>query len=92
MGLQNGQATESKLPLLEIEDSMSKSDQIDKNLKCSEEDRQELKKEFRQNKNENLDNYFNIARATGEKLQQMSDKAETTDKEREKTLWKIWRK
>ena len=86
MGLQNGHATESKLPLLEIEDSMSKSDQIDKNLKCSEEDRQELKKEFRQNKNENLDNYFNIARATGEKLQQMSDKAETTDKEREKTL------
>ena len=92
MGLQNGQAAESKLPLLEIEESMSKLDQIDKNLKCSKEDRQELKKEFRHNKNENLDNYFNIARATEEKLQQMSDKTETTDKEREKTSRKIWRK
>ena len=54
--------------------------------------RQMLKKEIRYNKNENLDNCFNLARATEEKLQQMSDKVETTDKEREKnikrTCWK----
>ena len=62
---------------------MSKLDQIDKKLKCSEEDRQKLKKEFRHNKNENLNNYFNLARATEEKLQQMANKVETTDKEGE---------
>ena len=68
VGLQkNGQAAGSKLPLLELEDSMSKLDQIDKKLKCSEEDRQELKKELQQNKNENLDNYINLARATEKK-------------------------
>ena len=58
---------------------MAKLEQIDKKLKCSEEDRQMLKKEIRYNKNESLDNCFNLARATEEKLQQMSDKAEATD-------------
>ena len=48
------------------------------------EDRQELKKELRHNKNENLDNYFDLARATEEKLQEMANKIKTTDKEREK--------
>ena len=33
----------------------------------------------------NLDNYFNLARATVEKMQQMADKVQTTDKEREKS-------
>ena len=47
-----------------------------------------LKKEIRYNKNENLDNCFNPARATEEKLQQMSDKVEATDKEREKYIKK----
>ena len=42
VGQQNGQATESKLPLVELEDMMSELDQVDKKLKCSEEDRQEL--------------------------------------------------
>ena len=35
---------------------MTKLNEIDKKLKCSEEDRLELKKEIRHNKNENLDN------------------------------------
>ena len=43
-----------------------------------------LKKEIRYYKNENLDNCFNLARTTEEKLQRMSDKIEATDKEREK--------
>ena len=77
---------ESKTILLELGDLMAKFEQIDKKLKCSKEDRQELKKKVRHNKNENLDNYFVLARATEEKLQQMADKLETTDKEREKHI------
>ena len=77
---------ESKTTSLELGDLMAKLEQIDKKLKCSEEDRQELKKEVRHNKNENLDNYFVLARAREEKLQQMADKVETTDKEREKHI------
>ena len=57
-------------------------------MECSEEDRQEPKKEIRPNKNEKLDNYYVLARATEEKLQQMSGKVETTDKEREKYIKK----
>ena len=63
---------------LELADLMAKLDQIDKKLKCSEEDREVITKEIRYNKNEYLDNYFNLARATEEKLQQMSDKVEAT--------------
>ena len=37
-----------------------------------------------QKKIENLDNYSTLARATEEKLQQMAERVETTDKEREK--------
>ena len=40
-----------------------------------------IKKELRYNKHEYLGNYFNLARATEEKLQQMSDKVEATDGE-----------
>ena len=47
-----------------------------------------IRKEIRYNKNEYLDNYFNLARATEEKLQQMSDKVEATDKDREKNIKK----
>ena len=47
-----------------------------------------IKKEIRYNKSEYLDNYFNLARATEEKLQQMSDKVEATDKDREKNIKK----
>ena len=73
---------------LELGDLMAKLEQIDKKLKYIEEDRQELKREARHNKNGNLDNCFNLARATEEKLQQMSDKVEATDKEREKHIKK----
>ena len=43
---------------------MTKLNEIDKNLKCSEEDRLELRNEIRHNKNENQDNYYCLARAT----------------------------
>ena len=59
---------------------MAKLEQIDKKLKYNEKDRQELKRQIRHNKNENLDNCLDLARATEEKLQQMSDKVEATDK------------
>ena len=65
---------------------MSKLEQINKKLKPSEENHQELKKELRHKKNENLDSYFALARATEEELQQMANKVETTDKEREKHI------
>ena len=67
---------------------MTKLSEIDKKLRGSEEDRQELKKETKHNKNENLDNYYVLARATEEKLQQMSDKVEATNKEREEHIKK----
>ena len=47
-----------------------------------------IRKEVRYNKNEYLDNYFNLARAMEEKLQQMSDKVDATDKDREKNIKK----
>ena len=67
---------------------MAKLDQIDKRLKHSEKDREMIKKELRYNKNEYLDNYFNLAKATEEKLQQMSDKVDATDGERGKNIKK----
>ena len=67
---------------------MAKLGQIDTKLKHREEDRQELKREIRYNKNENLDNCFNFARATEKKLQEMSDIVEATEKEREKHIKK----
>ena len=45
-----------------------------------------IKKELRYHKNENLDNYFNLARATEEKLQQIPYKVEATDKDRKKNI------
>ena len=77
-------ANQEKTPLLELIDLMTKLEKIDKQLKCSEEDRQLLKKEIRYNKHKSLDHCFNLAKATEERLQQMSDKAEATDKERER--------
>ena len=70
---------------------MAKLDQIDEKLKHSEEDRNVIRKEMRNNKHEYLDNYFHLARATEEKLQQMSDKVETTDGERDKNIRKDMR-
>ena len=65
---------------------MAKLDQIDKRLKHSEEDREVIKKELRYNKHEYLDNYFNLPKATEEKVQQMSDKVDATDGERGKNI------
>ena len=73
---------------LELGDLMAKLDQIDKKLKHSEEDREVIKIELRYNKHEYLDSYFNLARATEEKLQQMSDKVDATDEEQEKNIKK----
>ena len=67
---------------------MRKLEQIDRRLKCGEEDQEELKREVRYNKNENLDNYFTMARTTEEKRQQMAEREETTDKERWKSIKK----
>ena len=73
---------------LDLGDLMAKLDQIDKRLKHSEEDREVIKKELRYNKHEYLDNYFNLARATEERLQKMSDKVDATDGERDKNIKK----
>ena len=73
---------------LELGNLMAKLDKIDKKLKHSEEDREVIKKELRYNKHEYLDNYFNLARATEEKLQKMSDKVEATNGERDKNIKK----
>ena len=79
-------AYQEKTILLELGDLMAKLEQIEKKVKYSEEDGQDLKWKIRHNKNENLDNCFNLARATEEKLQQMSDEVEATDKDREKHI------
>ena len=77
-------ANHKKTTSLELGDLMAELEQINKKLKCSE-------KEIRYNKNENLDNCFDLARAIEEKLQQMSDKVEATDREREKHIRKDMR-
>ena len=73
---------------LELGELMAKLDEIDKKLKCSEEDREVIKKEIRYNKNEYLESYFNLVRAAEKKLQQMSDKVKATDKDREENIHK----
>ena len=73
---------------LDLGDLMAKLDQIDKRLKHSEEDRYVIKKELRYNKHDYLDSYFNVAKATEEKLQQMSDKVDATEGERGKNIKK----
>ena len=73
---------------LELGNLMAKLGQIDRKVKDSVEDRETIKKQLRYNKHEYLDNYFNLARATEEKLQQMSNKVEATDGERDKNIKK----
>ena len=72
----------------ELGDLMAKLNQIDKKLKHSEEDREVIRKELRYNKHEYLDSYFNLAKATDERLKEMSDKVETTNEERDKNIKK----
>ena len=71
---------------LELGDLMTKLNQIDKQLKYSEEDRDLIRKELKYNKHEYLDSYFNLAKATDERLQQMSDKVDATNEERDKNI------
>ena len=73
---QDNQTMESKTTSPELGDLMAKMEQIDKKLKY----------EVRHNKNENLYNFFVLARATEEKLQQIADKVVTIGKEREKHI------
>ena len=79
---------ETRTTSMELGDLMTKVNEIDKKLKCSEGDRLELKKEIRHNKPENQDNYYSLANATEDKLQQMLDKVEIFDKELEKHIKK----
>ena len=87
----NRATTDHGTATLELGDLMAKLDQIDEKLKHSEEDRDVIRKEIRNNKHEYLDSYFHLARATEEKLQQMSDKIDTTDEERDKNIRKDMR-
>ena len=85
----NNRATaDHETTTLELGDLMAKLDQIDKKLKQSEEDRDVIRKELRNNKHEYLGSYFNLAKSTEERLQQMSDKVDTTDEERDKNIKK----
>ena len=81
-------AADHEVATLELGNLMAKLNQIDKKLKHSEEDREVIRKKLRYNKNEYLDSYFNLVKATEEKLQQMSDKVDTTNEEREKNIRK----
>ena len=87
----NRTTTDHGTATLELGDLMAKLDQIDEKLKHSEGDRDVIRKEIRNNKHEYLDSYFHLARATEEKLQQMSDKVDTTDEERDKNIRKDMR-
>ena len=84
----NRTTTDHGTATLELGDLIAKLDQIDKKLKHSEEDRDVIRKEIRNNKHEYLDSYFNLAKATEERLQQMSDKVDNTDEERDKNIRK----
>ena len=77
----NRAAADHETTTLEPGDLMAK-------LKLSEEDRDVIRKELRNNKHEYLDSYFNLAKATEERLQQMSDKVDTIDGERDKNIKK----
>ena len=77
---------ESKTFSLELGDLMAKLEKNRQKAEMQQEDHQELKKEVRHNKDENLHNHYVLERATEEKLQQMADKVETTHKEREKHI------
>ena len=68
---------------------MLKLEHMDKKLKSSEENGHKMRKKLQYDKNQNSDNYFTLARATQEKLQQMAERVETADKKREKILRRI---
>ena len=83
---ENKTTADHETATLELGDLMTKLNQIDKQLKYSEEDRDLIRKELKYNKHEYLDSYFNLAKATDERLQQMSDKVDATNEERDKNI------
>ena len=85
---ENKTTADHETATLELGDLMTKLNQIDKKLKYSEEDRDLTRKELKYNKHEYLDSYFNLAKATDERLQQMSDKVDATNEERDKNIKK----
>ena len=85
---ENKTTADHETATLELGDLMTKLNQIDKKLKYSEEDRDLIRKELKYNKHEYLDSYFNLAKATDERLQQMSDKVDATNEERDKNIKK----
>ena len=85
---ENKTTTDQETAALELGDLMTKLNQIDKKLKYREEDRDLIRKELKYNKHEYLDSYFNLAKATGKRLQQMSDKVDATNEERDKNIKK----
>ena len=85
---ENRTRADHEITTLELGDLMTKLNQIDKKLKYSEEDRDLIRKELKYNKHEYLDSYFNLAKATEERLQQMSDKVDATNEERDKNIKK----
>ena len=85
---ENKTTADHETAALELGDLMTKLNQIDKKLKYSEEDRDLIRKELKHNKHEYLDSYFNLAKATDERLQQMSDKVDATNEERDKNIKK----
>ena len=85
---ENKTTADHETDTLELGDLMTKLSQIDKKLKYSEEDRDLIRKELKYNKHEYLDSYFNLAKATDERLQQMSDKVDATNEERDRNIKK----
>ena len=83
-----GTSADSKGLPVDMKDLMEKLEQIDKNLRYGQEDRQELKREIKNNKKESLDNYFTMPRSTKERLQQIAEKNEKTGKDCEKLIEK----
>ena len=83
-----GTSADSKGLPVDMTDLMEKWEQIDKNLRYGQEDREELKREINHNKNESLDNYFTMPRSTKERLQQIAEKIEKTSNDCEKLIEK----
>ena len=89
---QEKRATESRATSVELGDMMTKLEQIDKKLKCNDEECQELKKELQHNKNENLDNNYVLARATEKSYNKWRTKWRRPTKNQRKMSKKTWRK
>ena len=85
-------ASHEKTTSLELGDLMAKLEQIDKKLKCNEEDRQMLKKGYTIQQEREPGQFLQPGKGDRRKVKQMSDKVEATDKEREKHIKRTFRK